>query len=486
MAKARKLTASERDGVQYNRAKRWQIVMAMGSNSTAMAFSSLLGLISYLANSGYGIMVAAVGMVLTACRVFDGVVDPFLALLIDRVNTRFGKIRLFMSIGFLIRTVAVYMLYIWGSGRFGMPFFIVMYLLYILGNSIGDVAGNMITPILTNDPSQRPFVGFWGMVHSALSAMVFGLVITLVILPQYGNQYNNEMLAASCVVYVGIAFFFFVMSMIGVAAHDKPENFRNIKEGEVGYKDMLSLVKDNRPFQMYTIAAVTDKIATQAAGQAIVGTMLYGILMGSVQFGSIINIVANLPATFLTFIGARYVAKYGARKGTVTWAWVGIAFAAAGVLFCLLAPMERVLSTPVLLIVYVLLVFGFNFGRLNGTTASNVMRSDIVDYELDRSGNYMAATVSATYNFIDQIVSSLGTLIATLCVAAIGYTTVMPQPTDEATFGIRVVTAFLNFGMPIIGWICSIIAMKFYKLTKEEMVHVQKRVAEKKATLKEM
>ena len=148
--------------------------------------------------------------------------------------------------------------------------------------------------------------------------------------------------------------------------------------------------------------------------------------------------------------------------------------------------MERVLSTPVLLIVYVLLVFGFNFGRLNGTTASNVMRSDIVDYELERSGNYMAATVSATYNFIDQIVSSLGTLIATLCVAAIGYTTVMPQPTDEATFGIRVVTAFLNFGMPIIGWICSIIAMKFYKLTKEEMVHVQKRVAEKKATLKEM
>ena len=264
MAKARKLTASERDGVQYNRAKRWQIMMAMGSNSTAMAFSSLLGLISYLANSGYGIMVAAVGMVLTACRVFDGVVDPFLALLIDRVNTRFGKIRLFMSIGFLIRTVAVYMLYIWGSGRFGMPFFIVMYLLYILGNSIGDVAGNMITPILTNDPSQRPFVGFWGMVHSALSAMVFGLVITLVILPQYGNQYNNEMLAASCVVYVGIAFFFFVMSMIGVAAHDKPENFRNIKEGEVGFKDMLSLVKDNRPFQMYTIAAVTDKIATQA------------------------------------------------------------------------------------------------------------------------------------------------------------------------------------------------------------------------------
>ena len=61
----------------------------------------------------------------------------------------------------------------------------------------------------------------------------------------------------------------------------------------------------------------------------------------------------------------------------------------------------------------------------------------------------------------------------------------MPQPTDEATVAIRVVTAFLAYGLPILGWIASIIAMKFYTLTKEEMVNVQKRVAEKKAQLNE-
>ena len=40
---------------------------------------------------------------------------------------------------------------------------------------------------------------------------------------------------------------------------------------------------------------------------------------------------------------------------------------------------------------------------------------------------------------------------------------------------------FLMFGLPILGWLCNIVAMKFYKLNKEEMVEVQKKVAEMKA-----
>jgi Na+/melibiose symporter-like transporter len=44
-------------------------------------------------------------------------------------------------------------------------------------------------------------------------------------------------------------------------------------------------------------------------------------------------------------------------------------------------------------------------------------------------------------------------------------------------------TLFLRFGLAIIGWICTLIAMRFCKLDKNEMVNVQKRIAEKKAAL---
>ena len=39
----------------------------------------------------------------------------------------------------------------------------------------------------------------------------------------------------------------------------------------------------------------------------------------------------------------------------------------------------------------------------------------------------------------------------------------------------------LKFALPIIGWIITLVAMRSCPLTKEEMVNVQKRIAEKKA-----
>ena len=39
---------------------------------------------------------------------------------------------------------------------------------------------------------------------------------------------------------------------------------------------------------------------------------------------------------------------------------------------------------------------------------------------------------------------------------------------------------FVKFGMPILGWLATLAAMRFCKLDKDEMVNVQKRIAEKK------
>ena len=39
---------------------------------------------------------------------------------------------------------------------------------------------------------------------------------------------------------------------------------------------------------------------------------------------------------------------------------------------------------------------------------------------------------------------------------------------------------FLRYGLAILGWICTLIAMRRCKLTREEMVNVQARIKEKK------
>ena len=65
------------------------------------------------------------------------------------------------------------------------------------------------------------------------------------------------------------------------------------------------------------------------------------------------------------------------------------------------------------------------------TTTGSAMRADVVDYEYERSGNYMPAVVSAIYNLVDQVVSSLGVALATIGASLVGYVNSVPQMGDK-------------------------------------------------------
>ena len=110
MAQTKKPTQSEIDGVQYRRVPTWCIAIAEMQGGAAMAFYSLVGLMSYVASEGYGIALALAGVILTATRWFDGIIDPFLAVWIDKLHTRFGKLRILMLLGLTIRSIAMLML----------------------------------------------------------------------------------------------------------------------------------------------------------------------------------------------------------------------------------------------------------------------------------------------------------------------------------------------------------------------------------------
>lgn len=480
----KRLSQSEIDGVQYRRAKTWHIALSQLNSGSAMAFYILIGMISYLSNAGYGIAVALTGFILTATRIFDGIIDPIIAIIIDKTNTKHGKIRILMFIGWIIRAFAALLLFVWGSGKgHGVVIFVIMYMLYIAGSSLFDISSNIIPPVMTNDPKQRPLINVWSTVYAYLFPMTFSLITTLIILPKYGNQYSVEMLATTCILYVIVSLVLLLISFIGIAPIDKPENFRGIHSGDeqqIKVHDMVKFLKENRPFQFYLISAASEKLAQQTASQAVVTTMLFGILIGNIQFGSILSMLAMLPAIIFAIIGGRYAGKHGSKNSVVTWSRVCIALASISIIFCSVIDMRQIPNNIVLMVIFFTLLLGLNGARMCVTTATGAMRADIIDYELDRSGKYMPAVVVSTYNFIDQIITSFGATIAASCVALIGYKTVMPQPTDEASKAIFFITMFLYYGLPILAWTCTQIAMKFYKLSREEMVNVQKRIHDQK------
>ena len=484
---SKKLSASEIDGVQYRRAKLWQIILYACNAFVGMTVYTLIGMASYAASIGFGIGTAVIGVILTGTRILDGVTDPMLAFLYDKVNTKFGKIRILMIVGFAIEAVALLCMYDWAAGKgLGMVAFVLFYVIYVIGYTIVNMTAQTIPPLMTNDPKQRPTLGVWVTAFNYMVPMALTMLLNVGLLPKFGGTYSQEFLSAACKLCLTLAAIGVVLVCIGVSEYDKPENFQGLtKERQpLKVKDMVEVLKGNRPLQCYIISAASDKIAQVTASQAMITTMLSGIIIGNMGISTILTVIGMLPSILFAVVGAKYAGKHGNMETIVTWTKICIMISVVMCAFFVVINPKDIAKMGAITIVYVVLTLCKNGANMCVTTANTAFMSDLIDYELDRSGRYVPAVVTGTYSFLDKLISSFGAAIATGAVALVGYTTTVPQPGDPATPAIFWLTMFLTFGLPIIGWICTLAAMKFCKLNKAEMVEVQKRIAAKKEALK--
>ena len=496
-----KITPSELDGVRYRRAKLWQIILVACNALNGMAIYTLIGQASYAASIGFGISTLLVGGLLTFTRIFDAVTDPLLAFLYDRMNTRWGKVRPLMLLGWAIQSLGIMCLFSWTASKgFGAGMFLVTYMVYVVGYTIVNMTAQTLPALLTNDPKQRPTVGVWQTVFNYIVPMAFTIILNTVLLPKYGQiavtetgyavDYSQAYLTAAAAVTVIVSLVGVILVCIGISAYDKPENFRGTNKANerLSWRDMWNVLKNNKPLQSFIIAASSDKIAQQAGGAAIVGTMLSGILIGNMTIATYLSVGGMLPSIIFAIIGAKYCGRHGNKEAIVNWAryciFANLAIIAFFAMTWFTVGTHTIAQLGVTMILYILLTLVCNGFMMAGTTANTAFMADIIDYELDRSGKYIPAVISGTYSLVDKIVSSFSALIATACVALIGYTTTMPQPSDKPTGAIFWVTMFLRYGLAILGWLCTLWAMRNCRLDKAEMVEVQKRIEDRKAEAK--
>ena len=482
-----KMTSTAADGTVYRRAHLWQIILIAFNAFNGMAMYFLIGLASYSASIGYGIATLVVGGLLTFTRLFDAITDPMLAFLYDRFNTPFGKVRPLMFLGWAIQSLGVLCLFNFFSGKgHGVPTFLLCYMLYVIGYTIVNMTAQTLPALLTNDPKQRPTVGVWQTVLNYMVPMALNIVVYTRLMPAFGGSFNQEFLNVVTWMCVGISFVGVLLVSIGISAYDKPEYFAGIGKTErLKVADMVNVLKNNKPLQSYIISAASDKIAQQAASASIVGTMMSGILIGNMGLATTLGMIGMFPSILFAIYGARYAGIHGNKESIVTWTrnciYVNLAMIAFFVITRMTVGTHSIASMGPTMIAYVLLTFVVNGFAMCVTTANTAFMADIIDFELDRSGKYIPAVVSGTYSLIDKIVSSFSAAIATSCVALIGYTSTMPQPDDPDTAGVFWMTMFLRFGLAILGWICTLVAMRFCNLDKTEMANVQQRIADKKA-----
>lgn len=487
---SKKQTVSQQDGVQYRRAKSWHIALSQLYNATGMTFYALMTYATYIGNSNFGILVGVTGIIITVSRVFDSITDPVCAFIIERFDSKFGKVRFFMVLGVATMALATSAMCNWGAGHFdgigGLLFFVICYMIYIIGYTLHGVSTNMVGNIMTNDPKQRPSISVWGTIYSYLTPMIIMTVSMMMILPKHDNLIETPFLAEYNIYVMVISLVLCLLSCIGITPYDKPENFEGLKVGKSAdekpsFKDMWALIKENKELQNYMVAACSDKLAQTIGSASVISTMLFGILIGNMSISSVLSAVAMLPSILFAIVGAMLAGKYGNKKVMVDWTWVCIGLNVVFGAYLLFGNTTQITVAALPTVIFMVLNLGNYAIKMVVSTATNALRMDIVDYEMYRTGRYMPATVSATYSFVDKLISSFGATIATFAIGIIGYTSTTPQQGDPLTWGVRIMTVLLYCGFPILGWLCTVAIMKRSELSREKMVEVQKSIAEKKA-----
>lgn len=481
-------TASEIDGVQYRRAKTWQIICYASNALVGMGIYSLISMSSYSASIGYGISTAAVGVILMLTRILDGITDPLLAFIYDRVSTRFGKLRVLLVSGYVIEVISLSAMFHFASSKgYGIVMFSFLYVIHIIGYTATNMTAQTIPAIMTNDPRQRPTLGVWSVAFNYMIPMVMSMALNVVLLPRFGGTYNQQFLSAASIMILVIAGIGTFLVCLGVSEYDKPETFEGTtrKREPLKMADILEVLMHNKPLQCYIASNASDKLAQQVASQAVINTLFLGIMIGNMGLGTMLTVISMVPSIFFAAFGAKYVGKHGSKNGIVTWTYVSMTITAILVVFFIFTdPGQIGVMGSWNMIVYVLLTLLQNGSNMCISTSNTSYMADTIDYELDRSGRYIPAVVTGTYSLVDKLITSLSAVIATGAVAILGYTATMPQPTDPSTPEIFWMTLAVKYGLPLIGWVITLCAMRTCPLTKEEMVHVQKRIAEKKEVLR--
>ncbi|MBQ5782645.1 MAG: MFS transporter [Oscillospiraceae bacterium] len=474
------------NATNLNRAKLYQLVLfPMNNGATNVYYILTLNFIAYYANGVLGLALMFATTMVTAMRLFDAVTDPIIGALMDRTVTRFGKFRPFMLLGNGIMIVSSLLMYfgirIVSADMMWLRYvcFVLFYALYVIGYTFQTACTRSGQTCLTNDPNQRPLFTIFNTVASLIG---MGLVQFLApILQKSLGGYNSPRFFAVMVpLAIIVSAVLTVLAVIGIAEKDRPEYFGlGGKPEKVALKDYAEILTHNTELLRLIVAGAGCKLAFSIATNMTVLCMLYGAMMNNYDGlylpMMIVGYVFSVPFFLLTVKTSQ---KHGQKASLVRYTKVALVMY-IGVLVLLFMWKQGVpavnlsFSSINIYTVMFILFFGVGYGAYYATADMPIpMVADCSDYETFRSGKYIPGIMGTLFSLVDKLVSSLGSTIVGVAVAAIGIAT-LPDSTTPYSAGMQWVVIVLFCIIPMVAWIATLIAMKGYRLTGARMKEIQ-------------
>ena len=487
-----------------HRVPLWRIALFALNNTSTNLYMFMMNYVAYYLAGWVGVASVVAGSFSMFMRIWDGVTDPLVGMLVDKMDGKFGKNRPFMVIGNAILFSTSWILFnvthnLPMAARF--PFFIVVSAVYYIGYTAQCVVTKSAQTCLTNDPKQRPLFSIFDGTYNTFLFAIMAIVVANLGTKYGGFTVDPALFSELQLMFGGLSAVFCALAVFAIAPKDRREFFGTGQTQKVGLKDYVDCIVHNRAIQMLVVAAGTDKLSTQMKGNAVMNIVLFGLIIGDYNLSGTVTGMISIPSTIIMMGCVGTIAtRLGQKMAMLVGSWGGIIVNA--LLICLWVFGDSAsfsngnggVNVGFFAIAYIVLqVLNTAMTGLSGNIVIP-MTADCADYETYRTGKYMPGLMGTLFSFVDKLISSFAPMLVSVLFAAIGFTAALPDLSDKAMLDANpdllaktfAVALLCLHGSVIIGNLCNVVAMKFYPLSKEKMEEIQEEIAaiKAKATVK--
>ena len=422
----------------------------MGSN---LAFFLVMSYLTFFYTDIFGISSYVVATLMLVSRFIDAFTDPIMGMLGDNTRSKMGKYRPWIIFGAPVLGLLVFLLFTAPemSATMKVVYAYVIYILYSLASTVVNIPYHALTPVISKDPQQRTVIVTWKQGMGTVSQFI----ITILALPLVelfgGGKQGWAIYGALIGILTTVSFW---ICAWGGKKYDKVDE--TVSKEKFNFKENIQLITKNKPMLMLMIAFGTDVLAN--ATYSAVNMYYFKYVLGRVDLVApvataiLIGGIVSLP--FLPFLS-----KLLGKKRLY---WFGSLLSILPLAVMWIKP-----TAPVIILMSMMGAFGF-MSRIPSNMGW-AMLPECSDYAEWKYGKRGDGLLSSSLTFINKFCMAIGGFIASFFLGLVGF--VANQDQSEVVLNMIV---FLRFGMPILGYIASLISMHFYEITSEKYEEIRK------------
>lgn len=447
--------SSKNNEVNYGTCAKY----SFGGIGFSMTNLIVMTYLTFFCTDIFGISSMTVAGLMLVTRFIDAVTDPLMGLIADRTRSKWGRYRPYLMFGAPVLGACIYLLFCAPdlSQSMKVVFIYVAYIAYSLAFTVVGVPFTALVPIVSKNSRQRATVISW----KNIMIQVGRTVITSFSLPMVAVLGGGSVGWGRYGMLVGVII---TICFWIVAWSAKPYDTVDVKSEKVkiNMKSEIHLITKNKSLLALMAAFGTDMLANSTF--MAVNMYYFKYVLGRVDLVPVTFLALNITGVLTNLLLPGMVKKIDKKK----LYWWGS--------FLSIIPLA-VLQVKPIVPVSVLLALIVLFGLISALPSALawVMLPDCIEYSEYVTGVEGSGVVSSTFSFMNKVAGALGGALASFFIGVAGFTA-----NQEQTKTVLAVIVFLRFGMPILGYVASLVSMHFYDLTEDRAREIRNALAERK------